>query len=117
MAVTPATENEPALEKTLARMLIPSAVTSGKRAAAGGLRLPALIESDIVLICIFMQNLEGIEVLAENQWRTNAAKLIVMPGASGSGIDYLNAAAELGADLTLRKPFPLTHWRKPSMPV
>lgn len=109
MAVILLIENEPALRKTLARMLH-MAGHDVREASDGkeGLRLLKSIEPEIILTDIFMPNADGIEVIAENRQRQNPAKLIAMTGASGLGLDYLKVAAELGADRTLRKPFRLT---------
>ena len=69
-----------------------------------GLRLLQHQEVDLVLIDIFMPSMNGLEVIQFLHTTRPACKIIAMSGGSWEW-DYLDAAKDLGANDTLKKPF------------
>lgn len=63
--------------------------------------------ADLLITDIFMPGQDGIETLHECKTRFPQTRIVVMSAGGGSGrkLDYLPAAALIGADATLRKPF------------
>jgi CheY-like chemotaxis protein len=78
-------------------------------AAEGGQALELLSKRNAGLLItdIFMPGQDGIETLRECKSRFPQTRIIAMSAGGGSGgkLDYLPAAALIGADATLRKPF------------
>jgi CheY-like chemotaxis protein len=73
---------------------------SGKHA----LRLLEDQEVDLMLVDIFMSEMDGIELIRTLRKTRPASKLIAM--SAGKGVwNYLDVAKELGAGNTLEKPF------------
>jgi DNA-binding NarL/FixJ family response regulator len=71
-----------------------------------GLRLYRQIRSDLVLTDLFMPEKEGIETILELRREFPSAKIIAMSGGARAwAVDLLPAAKQLGANLTLSKPF------------
>jgi CheY-like chemotaxis protein len=61
-------------------------------------------EVDLILVDIFMPEMDGIELIRTLRKTRPASKLIAM--TAGKGVrNYLSMAKELGADATLEKPF------------
>src|SRR5207244_3472148 len=62
--------------------------------------------ADALITDIFMPGKEGMETIGEFRQRWPAVKIIAMSGGGQVATrDYLNVAAEIGADAVLRKPF------------
>jgi CheY-like chemotaxis protein len=60
-----------------------------------------------VLLDLFMPGMEGIETLRRIKRDHPGTRVLVMSGWRYAGMDMLKAAAALGADATLEKPFML----------
>ena len=78
--------------------------------AAGGaqaLAQQAEHRADLLITDIFMPGQDGIETLRECKIRYPQTRIIVMSAGGGAGrrLDYLPAAALIGANATLHKPF------------
>src|SRR5882724_4585768 len=65
--------------------------------------------ADLLITDIFMPGRDGIETLRDTKTSFPQTRVIVMSAGGGSGgqLDYLSAAALIGANATLRKPFSL----------
>jgi DNA-binding response OmpR family regulator len=65
--------------------------------------------ADLLITDIFMPGRDGIETLRDSKTRFPQTRVIVMSAGGGTGgqLDYLSAAALIGANATLRKPFSL----------
>lgn len=74
---------------------------------AKALALQAKRRADLLITDIFMPGQDGIETLQECKTRFPQTRIIVMSAGGGTGgkLDYLPAAALIGASATLRKPF------------
>ncbi len=74
---------------------------------AQALALQTQLGADLLITDIFMPGQDGIETLRDCKVRFPQTRIIVMSAGGGSGkkLDYLPAAALIGADATLRKPF------------
>ena len=73
---------------------------------AAGLRLQREQGADLVLVDIFMAEVDGLELIRRLQADLPQAKIIAMSGGGRVGhADMLTAAAAFGASRTLRKPF------------
>jgi CheY-like chemotaxis protein len=71
-----------------------------------GLRLYHERGIDLVLVDIFMPEMDGLQVLRALRTEVPRPKLIAMSGGGRAGReDILKIAAALGADRTLTKPF------------
>lgn len=71
-----------------------------------GLRLLQHQEADLILVDIFMPEMDGLEVIRLLRTSRPAIKIIAISGGSGER-DYLDTAKYLGANDTLKKPFSL----------
>jgi DNA-binding response OmpR family regulator len=71
-----------------------------------GLRLLKQQEVDLVLVDIFMSEMDGLELIPLLRQTRPASKIIAISGGSGEW-DYLDAAKTFGAHDTLKKPFGL----------
>jgi len=69
-----------------------------------GLRLLEQQEVDLILVDIFMPEMEGLELIPLLRKTRPATKLIAISGGSGT-MAYLDVAKKLGAHDTLKKPF------------
>ena len=69
-----------------------------------GLRLLEHQEADVVLVDIFMPEMDGLELIPLIRKIRPASKIIAISGGS-SERDYLDSAMYLGAHGTLKKPF------------
>ena len=77
--------------------------------AAGGeegLRLLHDQVVDVILVDIFMPDMDGLELIPLLRKTRPANKIIAISGGSGKE-NYLDAAKHLGANATLKKPFSL----------
>jgi CheY-like chemotaxis protein len=73
---------------------------------AAGLRREREQGADLVLVDIFMPEMDGLEVIRRLRADSPQTRIIAMSGGGKSGqMDMLTAAAALGASRTLRKPF------------
>ena len=75
---------------------------SGKQ----GLRLLEQQEVDLALVDLFMPDMDGLEIIELLHMTRPACKIIAMSGGSWSGTS-LDTAAQLGANVMLKKPFSL----------
>jgi CheY-like chemotaxis protein len=71
-----------------------------------GLRLLEHQEVDLILVDIFMPEMDGLELIPLLRKTRPANKIIAISGGSGKR-DYLDTAKHLGANDTLKKPFSL----------
>lgn len=71
-----------------------------------GLRLLERQEVDVMLVDLFMPDMDGLELIPLLRETRPAIKIIAISGGSGEW-DYLDAAKSLGAHATLTKPFSL----------
>ncbi len=71
-----------------------------------GLRLLEHQEVDLILVDIFMPDMDGLEVIQLLRKSRPLSKIIATSGGSGDG-NYLDTAKYLGAQDTLLKPFSL----------
>ena len=73
---------------------------------ARALALLAMRPADLLITDVFMPGQDGIETLRDCRIRFPQTRIIVMSAGGGSGrkLDYLPAAALIGADATLRMP-------------
>ena len=69
-----------------------------------GLRLLEHQEVDLILVDIFMPDMDGLEVIQLLRKSRPASKIIAITGRSGAK-NYLDIAKNLGAQDTLMKPF------------
>ena len=69
-----------------------------------GLRLLEQEQVDLIIVDIFMPELDGFELIPLLRESYPASKIIAISGVSGEG-NYLDAARYLGAHDTLKKPF------------
>ena len=69
-----------------------------------GLRLLEHQAVDLIIVDIFMPELDGFELIPLLRESYPASKIIAISGVSGEG-NYLDAAKYLGAHDTLKKPF------------
>jgi CheY-like chemotaxis protein len=75
-------------------------VDSGKQ----GLRLLDHQEVDLILVDIFMPEMDGLELIPVLRKTRPATKIIAITAGSGER-NYLDIAKHLGANATLKKPF------------
>lgn len=62
--------------------------------------------ADVVITDLFMPDKDGIETIVELRKLSPKLKIIAMSGwTSTQGSDYLRVAREIGATVTLQKPF------------
>ena len=71
-----------------------------------GLRLLEQQAVDLILVDIFMPEMDGLELIPLLRKTRPASKIIAISGASGR-MDHLDTAKYLGAHDTLKKPFSL----------
>jgi DNA-binding response OmpR family regulator len=74
--------------------------------AGDGQAALALHLADVVITDLFMPDKDGIETIVELRKLSPKLKIIAMSGwTSTQGSDYLRVAREIGAAVTLQKPF------------
>jgi DNA-binding response OmpR family regulator len=62
--------------------------------------------ADVVITDLFMPDKDGIETIVELRKLSPKLKIVAMSGwTSAQGSDYLKVAREIGATVTLQKPF------------
>jgi CheY-like chemotaxis protein len=71
---------------------------------AAALRRLAGSRFDLIVVDIFMENMDGLEFLRAKTGLTDAPILAISGGGSVVGMDFLKAAGSLGADAVLHKP-------------
>ena len=69
-----------------------------------GLRLLGDQEVDLILVDIFMPEMDGLELIPLLRKTRPASKIIAISGGSGQ-MNFLDIAKKLGAHDTLKKPF------------
>ena len=69
-----------------------------------GLRLLQHHEVDLILVDIFMPDMDGLELIQHLRTTRPTSKIIAISGGSWEW-DYLDTAKSLGAHDTLKKPF------------
>jgi CheY-like chemotaxis protein len=69
-----------------------------------GLRLLQHQEMDLILVDIFMPEMDGLKLIPRLRATRPTSKIIAMSGGSWEW-DYLDSAKQLGANDTLKKPF------------
>jgi two-component system chemotaxis response regulator CheY len=72
---------------------------------AEGLRRHAARPADVVYCDVFMEGLNGLDTIRALRAGCPAVRIVAMSGGSFDGWGVLPVAAELGADVTLAKPF------------
>ena len=67
--------------------------------------------AELLITDVFMPGQDGIETLRDCRARFPQTRIVVMSAGGGSGgqLDYLPAAALIGANATLRKPIAVEH--------
>jgi DNA-binding response OmpR family regulator len=79
-----------------------SVAADGEAALASHRARPA----DVVVTDLFMPDKDGIETIIELKKLYPLVKIVAMSGwTSTQGSDYLQVAREIGAEVTLQKPF------------
>ncbi len=94
--------------RSLLKTILEQAGYSVQVAADGNsaLRMQSASPSDIVITDLYMPNGSGFEAITTLRQRFPSVKIIAMSGAAAQRkTDYFSAAAILGANATLRKPF------------
>ena len=70
-----------------------------------GLKLLGSFDADIVITDILMPGQEGMETIQELRFQRPRTKIVAISGGgSRFGVDFLEMAEKLGADITLSKP-------------
>jgi DNA-binding response OmpR family regulator len=99
-------DDDPLLCKAIARML----TRRGHQVAAAGdgnegLRIFDQRGADIVITHLFMPEKEGLETIRDLKKRSPSIKIVAISAGLGHKVDFLDLAALLGAQLTVKKPF------------
>ena len=100
--------DDDALLRAALRTVLEAADYDVLEAADGeaGLRLYHERGADLVVVDIFMPERDGLEVIRALRAAVPGPKILAMSGGGQSAqLEILKAAAVLGADRTLRKPF------------
>jgi CheY-like chemotaxis protein len=94
------------------RLLLETVLRTGRHEVTtaidgrGALAAVATDTFDVVITDLIMPDMEGIETIMELRRIRPACKIIAMSGGGrGSADDYLDIAANVGAHMTLAKPF------------
>ncbi|MBA4209573.1 MAG: response regulator [Parvibaculum sp.] len=73
-----------------------------------GCRIAGEAEFDLVITDILMPHKDGIETIIELKRLRPGLRILAMSGGGKiDGAEFLNLAARLGVDGTIRKPFPI----------
>ncbi|WP_031484700.1 response regulator [Maridesulfovibrio frigidus] len=71
-----------------------------------GIQLFADHEIDLVILDIFMPNMDGIQTIIEiKQKKTDSKIIVISGGGEHTGLEYIKQAKALGAKEALVKPF------------
>ncbi|OEU66818.1 MAG: response regulator receiver protein [Desulfovibrio sp. S3730MH75] len=71
-----------------------------------GVQLFADHEIDLIIIDIFMPNMDGIQTIIEiKQKKADSKILVISGGGEYTGLEYIKQAKALGAEKALVKPF------------
>ena len=100
-------EDEDAVRKVV-RMMLERDRHEVTEAGNGRLGLEQLKSGafDLVITDIIMPDMEGVETVMTVRRQHPGVKIIAMSGGGRTGnVDFLSAAAKLGASATLQKPF------------
>jgi CheY-like chemotaxis protein len=90
------------------RVMLEGAGYAVAEAADGavGMRLYHQLGADLVLVDIFMPEMDGLEVIRALRGEVPRPRLVAMSGGGSAGRgEILDLATALGADRVLRKPF------------
>ncbi|MFT5369713.1 MAG: DNA-binding response OmpR family regulator [Candidatus Latescibacterota bacterium] len=71
------------------------------------------VSPDLIVTDILMPEKEGIETIREIRQESSVVKIIALSGGGThpTGLDYLQMALELGANLSFPKPFKISEFR------
>jgi CheY-like chemotaxis protein len=91
----------------LLRLLLEGAGHEVEEAGDGaeGLRLFGTRPAGVVFCDVFMEGMNGLDAMRQLRAGGPAVRIVAMSGGSFDGWGVLPVAAELGADVTLAKPF------------
>jgi CheY-like chemotaxis protein len=98
-------DDEPEVRKLARRMLEAAKIECADSDGAEALRLLQSEQFDVVLLDLFMPEVDGMEILQELHGKSSSVKIVAMSGGSSRAIDLLPLAQKLGAKELLRKPF------------
>lgn len=104
-------EDEKDVREVLAKVLRQKLGCTVVTAADGQEALGHLGEKvfDVVITDIIMPNMAGLETIVDLRASHPGTRIIAMSGGGRiRSMEFLQTAARLGADLTLRKPFKMT---------
>jgi CheY-like chemotaxis protein len=100
-------DDDPSI-RALIRLYLEGAGYAVTEAADGrrGMRILSEAAVDLVILDIFMPEMDGLEVLQELREHCRACKVMAISGGSAKvGMDLLGHATIFGADSVLEKPF------------
>lgn len=100
-------DDDPSI-RAIIRLFLEAAGYDVTEAADGrrGMRVLAEMPVDLVILDIFMPEMDGLEVLQRLREHCRACKVMAISGGSAKvGMDLLGHATIFGADMVLEKPF------------
>lgn len=100
-------DDDPSI-RAIIRLFLEAAGYDVSEAADGrrGMRALAEMPVDLVILDIFMPEMDGLEVLQQLREHCRACKVMAISGGSAKvGMDLLGHATIFGADTVLEKPF------------
>jgi CheY-like chemotaxis protein len=97
-------DDDAAVLRTVPELLASEYAVALAASGAEALDLLARKPCDVVLLDLFMPEMDGIEAAREIRARHPDTRIVAMSGAAGAA-SYLRAAERLGAVSSLRKPF------------
>jgi CheY-like chemotaxis protein len=100
-------DDDPSI-RALIRLFLEAAGYAVTEAADGrrGMRVLTETPVDLVILDIFMPEMDGLEVLQQLREHCRACRVMAISGGSAKvGMDLLGHATIFGADMVLEKPF------------